>query len=209
MTERPRTADDVPRDIDGAQPSDHDRVREPSPANVAPESVGVVRIESGDWQNEPSMTDYRAEWLTDVLVERATWGDLATPLPVDPELGNVVVGAKGYVWARFWFRREGWLVEKYFTDQGALIGFYSPICGPIEYHTGKLSTELYGLALWIAESGRVTVLGEGHFDEGVDTGAVTPVAREQAEFRIRELTTLTAQRRFPPAFVRNFDIITT
>ena len=89
-----------------------------------------------------------------------------------------------------------------------MIGFFSPICGPIEYHAGKLATDLVGLALWIAGSGRVTVMGEDGFDADVAANRITPVAREQAEFRIRELTTLTAQRKFPPAFVRNFDIIT-
>lgn len=153
------------------------------------------------------MRDYRAEWLTDVLVERATWGELDEPFPLDPELGNTVVAAPGHVWARFWFRREGWIVEKYFTARGEVIGFYSPICGPIEYHSGRLVADLYGLALWITQAGRVTVLGEREFDRDVAAGVVTPVGREHAEFRIRELTTLTAQRRFPPAFVRNFDIV--
>lgn len=176
-------------------------------ATAASVGGGLARIESGEWQDEPLMRDYRTEWLTDVLVERATWAPMTSPLPVDPDMGGVVIGAEGYVWARFWFRREGWVVEKYFSDQSAVIGFYAPVCGPIEYHSGKLAADLYGLGLWISDSGRVTVLGERDFDEDVADGRVTPVAREQAEFRIRELTTLTAQRRFPPAFVRNFDII--
>jgi hypothetical protein len=67
----------------------------------------VVRIESGEWQHEPFMRDYRAEWLTDVLVERATWGELESPLPIDPELGSVVVGAPGYVWGAFLVSARG------------------------------------------------------------------------------------------------------
>lgn len=153
------------------------------------------------------MEDYRAEWLTDVLVERVTWSESAQEEQIDGVPGNVTIAAPGYVWARFWFRREGWIVEKYFDVSGDPVGFYAPICGPIEYHTGRLGADVYGLALWMGELGRVIVLGEEAFDEATSQGRVTPVAQEQAEHRIRELTTLTAQKRFPPAFVRNFGIV--
>lgn len=169
----------------------------------------LERIESGAWQHESFMVDYRAEWLTDVLVERATCGPEISPLAVvDGSLRAPVVAQPGVVWARFWFRREGWIVEKYFSPLGRILGFYAPICGPIEYSTGHLMTDWYSLALWISEQGRVTVLGEQAFDEASAMGSLPPVAEEQAELRIRELTTLTAQKRFPPAFVRNFGIVT-
>jgi hypothetical protein len=169
----------------------------------------LERIESGTWQRESYLVDYRAEWLTDVLVERATCGDEITPLAViDGGLRAPVVAQVGVVWTRFWFRREGWIIEKYFGPTGRVLGFYAPICGPIEYHSGYLSADWYGLALWISEQWRVTVLGEQQFELASATGTLSPVAEEQAELRIRELTTLTAQRRFPPAFVRNFGIVT-
>lgn len=169
----------------------------------------LERIESGTWQRASYMMDYRAEWLTDVLVERATCGSEISPTAVvDGGLRAPLVAQAGVVWTRFWFRREGWLIEKYFSPLGRIMGFYAPICGPIEYHTGYLATEWYGLALWISEQWRVTVLGEQQFDQASADGILPPVALEQAEHRIRELTTLTAQRRFPPAFVRNFGIMT-
>jgi len=166
-------------------------------------------IESGAWQRASYMLDYRAEWLTDVLVERATCGGEISPLVVvDGGLRPPVVAQVGVVWARFWFRREGWLIEKYFSQAGRIIGFYAPICGPIEYHSGFLAADWYGLALWISEHWRVTVLGEQQFDQAAAVGNLPPVAEELAEQRIRELTTLTAQRRFPPALVRNFGVVT-
>jgi hypothetical protein len=70
-----------------------------------------------------------------------------------------------------------------------------------------LAADWYGLALWISEHWRVTVLGEQQFDQAAAVGNLPPVAEELAEQRIRELTTLTAQRRFPPALVRNFGIV--
>lgn len=169
----------------------------------------LERIESGTWQRASYMVDYRAEWLTDVLVERATCGDEISPLAVmDSGSRAPAVAQVGVVWTRFWFRREGWLIEKYFSPLGRILGFYAPICGAIEYHTGYLSADWYGLGLWVSEQWRVTVMGEQQFDQAYAAGTLAPVAKEQAEHRIRELTTLTAQRRFPPAFVRNFGIVT-
>jgi hypothetical protein len=164
-------------------------------------------IESGEWQRDPEMGDYRAEWLTDVLVERATLQPQAGERTLGPELAQVVIGRPGCVWARFWFRREGWVIEKYFDVRGRTLGYLAPVCGPIDHHSGKLTADLYGLQLWVAETGRVTVLGEASFDRAAQSGRVAPVALEQAEMRIRELTTMIAQRRFPPAFVRNFGIV--
>ena len=62
------------------------------------------------------------------------------------------------------------------------------------------------LGLWITEEGRVTVQNEESFDRAVRRGEMTPVEAEQAELLIRELTTSTAQKRFPPPFVRNFTL---
>jgi predicted RNA-binding protein associated with RNAse of E/G family len=167
----------------------------------------LERIESGSWQRDPDMGDYRAEWLTDVLVERATLQPHAATRTLGPGMENVVIGQPGFVWARFWFRREGWVVEKYFDQRGRTVGYYAPVCGVIDHQNGRLAVDAYGLGLWQADSGRVTVMGEERFDHGAETGDVTPVVLEQAEQRIRELTTMTAQRRFPPAFVRNFGIL--
>ena len=30
-------------------------------------------LTNGGWQSHPEMTDYRAEWLSSLLVERANW----------------------------------------------------------------------------------------------------------------------------------------
>ncbi|HXF59971.1 MAG TPA: hypothetical protein VNK95_00055 [Caldilineaceae bacterium] len=169
--------------------------------------VKIARIESGEWQRWPEIDDYRAEWLTDVLVERATWRAGVGARKVSSELSGIIGAKAGYIWVRFWFRREDQVVEKYFTDKGQVIGYYLPVCMPLEQHGAHMRTEQLGLALWIDPEGRVTVLGEESFEAAAQKGTLTPVAQEQAEHRIRELTTATAQRRFPPAFARNFMIL--
>jgi hypothetical protein len=78
---------------------------------------------------------------------------------------------------------------------------------PLEQHGSQLAVDTLGLALWVDMQGRVTVLGETAFEASVEDGSLSPVAQEQAEQRIRELTTLLAQRHFPPPFVRNFAIV--
>lgn len=164
-------------------------------------------VESGEWRRCAAMEDYRGEWLTDVFVERATWRSDVPLQTVSAELSHPVVVRPGYVWARFWFRREGQVVEKYFSAKGRPLGYFVPVCMPFEQHGNQLSADILGLALWVAIDGRVTVLGEAEFDAAIGTGRMAPVIQEHAEMRIRELTTLVAQRQFPPAMVRNFTIV--
>ena len=84
----------------------------------------LERIVSGTWQRTDYMLDYRAEWLTDVLVERATCSAEISPMAVvEGGLRPPVVAQPDVVWTRFWFRREGWLIEKYFSPAGRIMGF--------------------------------------------------------------------------------------
>lgn len=41
-------------------------------------SASLPIIASGDWQRQAHLSDYRYEWLNDMLVERATW-DASAP----------------------------------------------------------------------------------------------------------------------------------
>jgi predicted RNA-binding protein associated with RNAse of E/G family len=164
-------------------------------------------IESGEWRDWREMEDYRAEWLTDVLVERATWCAGAAVRTLSPELGWMVAAKPRFIWVRFWFSREDLLVEKYFNDKGCAVGYYVPVCMPLVQEENRMTAQPLGLALWIDPTGRVTVLGEPGFEAATKSGNLTPVAQEQAEHRIRELTTAAAQRRLPPALARNFAVI--
>jgi uncharacterized protein len=160
-------------------------------------------LNNGEWQAEPQFTDYRSEWLSEILIERALW----TPDALVQRLGPVVIAAPNYVWLRFWLVSNDLLVEKYFDDTGQAVGYYAPICVSLQRKAGKLRMKLLTLAVWIEPDGRVTVLNEAEFDKLVSQGEVTPVEAEQAEQRIRELTTAIGQKRFPPAIVRNFEIV--
>lgn len=159
-------------------------------------------LTSGGWRNHPEMTDYRAEWLSNLLVERANWTDGAFPR----HFGGVQVAGPGYVWFRFWLPEQEQVVEKYFDPDGESVGVYVPVTEDLERRGDQWRTVELVLALWLQPNGRVSVLREDDFEEAVEREILTPVAVERAERRIRELTTAIAQEQFPPPLVRNFEL---
>ncbi len=159
-------------------------------------------ITNGVWQSVAQMTDYRAEWFSEMLVERATWSSDAE----EQFIGGHMIVQPGAVWLRFWLLESELMVEKYFDASGQLLGFYVPISMPLQRRVSTLRIITLVLALWIQPDERVTVLHEAEFDQAVADGVITPVEAEQAEQRIRELTLFVVQKRFPPAMVRNFTI---
>lgn len=155
---------------------------------------------SGEWQTLPHLTDYRVEWLSNMMVERVSWGETA---PMQQVAGQTIAGP-GYIWLRFWLLEQAVVVEKYFDQQRQPIGYYLPICLPTQRRSNRLQAVSLYLALWLTHAGRLTVLHEAQFDEAVTAGNLTPVEIEHAEHQIREFTTALARTSFPPAFVRNF-----
>lgn len=160
-------------------------------------------IASGDWDRDPLMSDYHAEWLSDMLVERATWTSHVGAHLVNHQ----VVGAPGYVWFRFWLANGEHILEKYFDDHGQPLGMYACIGMSVPHRGRGLSMLNLLLGLWITEDGRITVLNEPEFDAAVDNGAISPVEAEHAEQQIREVTMAIASRRYPPPIVRNLTIV--
>jgi predicted RNA-binding protein associated with RNAse of E/G family len=161
---------------------------------------GLRNIVSGEWRNKPYLTDYRVEWLSNMMVERVCW-DAASP---PQQIAGLVIAGPGYIWARFWLLEQAVLVEKYFDQQGQPIGYYLPICLPVQRRNNQLQAFPLYLALWSTPDGRLTVLDEDRFDEAAATGDLTPVETEHAEHQIREFTTALSRSTFPPALVRNF-----
>lgn len=165
-------------------------------------------IESGEWQFEETVKDYRAEWPGNMLVERATWGP-NTPTMMTVKLQGSepeVIAAADYIWFRFWLAEDEQIVERYFSPSGEPLGSYLPITMELEKKGQSFQAIGLILGLWIAKDGRVTVLNEADFDASVASGDVNPVESERAELRIRAMTSALSQKRFPPALVRNFTI---
>lgn len=163
--------------------------------------MDVLRnLVSGEWQEMAHLTDYRVEWLSNMMVERVTWD---TTAPTN-QIGGQVIASPGYIWLRFWLLEQEVVLEKYFDPQRQVIGYYLPVCLPVQRRSNRLQALSLYLALWLIPDGRVTVLHEERFDEAVASGEMTPVEAEHAEYQIRELTTALGRGTFPPAIIRNF-----
>ncbi len=157
---------------------------------------------SGEWNENAAMTDYRAEWFNSLLVERTAWTAQAPTV----ELHDTIIGAPGFVWFRFWLPDLDQMVEKYFNAEGTAIGLFLPVCRPLQredkaYHTSDLI-----LAIWYNADKRVFVLREEEFEDCVRDQSISSQEAERAETRIRELTAAIFREEFPPPLVRNFAI---
>jgi predicted RNA-binding protein associated with RNAse of E/G family len=149
------------------------------------------------------MRDYRAEWLNELLVERAVW---TADAPVRT-LDHATIAGPGYVWFRFWLAEGEYLVEKYFDPQGRSLGMYARVAMLVPYNgRGYRALDLM-LGLWIMPSMRVVVYNEREFDASVRSGVIAPAEAHHAEHQIREMTLGIAHKRFPPGLVRNFSVV--
>ena len=162
----------------------------------------LTYISSGAWQNVPDMVDYRSEWLTGMLVERATWA----PGAPEQRVGNLVVGAPGYVWFRFWLQESEQIVEKYFDTDKKMVGYYAPICAAWRRRETRLIAPSLILGLWLQQSGRLTVMFEDVVERAAAAEDLTPLEVEQAEQRVRELTLAIHRQKWPPAMVKGLEL---
>lgn len=159
-------------------------------------------IRSGEWRDAPYIADYRSEWLSSLLVERATWQPDAEPHSVN----GIQIGGPEWTWFRFWLPEPRQIVDKYFNAQGEAVGIYMPISDHIERQDEQYQALHLLLGLWLLPSGRLTVTGEDGFEEAIRRGELTPDQIQRAESRIREMTVEINRDRLPPPLIRNFAI---
>jgi hypothetical protein len=162
---------------------------------------------SGMWAGEGWVVDYRAEWLGEMLIERAT---VSTDSGAHPALDSWY----GSDWARpgtdvvrFWLLAENQVIDKVVGVRGAALGYFMPVTTPLERTGERVAARALYLGMQVDSEWRITVTGEKDFDSAVARGDLTPVEIEHAECRIREMTAAAAARLLPTAFVRNFAIL--
>jgi predicted RNA-binding protein associated with RNAse of E/G family len=177
-------------------------VTESQTEQIQPRRSQLRVFRSGEWRSHPQMTDYRSEWLSDLLVERATWRHDADIY----KLGGIEVARPQGIWFRFWLPEQQQLVDKYFNEDGSTIGLYMPITDPIQRGSkGSTATHLV-LGVWLTPQGHMTVIGEELFDAAVKAGLISKQRAIHAETRIRELNAEISKERMPPTLIRNFSI---
>jgi predicted RNA-binding protein associated with RNAse of E/G family len=152
---------------------------------------------------DPSaLRDYRSEQLGDILIERIIWDEL----PVPRRLAGEIVAGRGFVWFRFWLPGEDQVVERYYDDQGRLIGTQIDVCTSLICDEHGWHAEDLILDIWISPDERVTIHNEDAFDRAVLLGELDSAQAARAERHVRQLTTAIARQRFPPPLVRNWRI---
>ncbi len=159
-------------------------------------------IRSGEWQALPGIADYLAGLIDDVLIERAVWSQAAGRQAA----GGRVLAGPGHIWYRFWLWRDDQVVERYFDAGGQPLGTQVDLCMPMQISEREWTARDLLLDIWISPQGQVTVSNEAAFDAAVSSGYLTVDEASWAEEHVRRLTAAIAQRRFPPAMVRNWQV---
>ena len=161
----------------------------------------MATIRSGEWQSLPGVADYLAGLIDDVLIERAIWG-----VPTAMAGNGRAPAGTGHIWYRFWLWRDDQVVERYFDAQGQALGTQVDLCMPLQVGEREWTARDLLLDIWISPEGRVTVSNEAAFEAAVSNGQLTDDEARWAEEHVRRLTAAIAQRRFPPAMVRNWQV---
>ena len=159
-------------------------------------------IRSGEWRSLAGARHYLAGLLDDLLIERVIWGDGAETAAA----GGSLPARPGQVWYRFWLWRDDQVVERYFDAAGQPLGTQIDVCMPIRVAEEGWAARDLLLDIWIAPDGRVTVRREAEFEAAAAAGLFSQDEITWAEEHVRRLTTAIAQRRFPPAMVRNWQV---
>lgn len=165
-------------------------------------TTSLQTIYSGEWRDHPQVANYRAEWLSGLLVERVRWQEEVDPILLE----GIQIRQPSGVWFRFWLPEPRQVVEKYFNTAGETIGIYMPVSDPIQLQSEQYTTTHLFLGLWLAPSGRLTVVGEDAFEDAIEQEQLSEEQIRWAEARIREITADIHQDRLPPPLIRNFSI---
>lgn len=160
------------------------------------------KIVSGVLGDPAYVTQYRLEYLGDVIVERVVW----RYLPAPRTLFGRVVADSGTVWFRFWLPQHDQVVERYFRSSGEPLGTHIDLSGPLVCGLEGCEADDYILDIEMDPVGRVTVHNEDEFERAVLLGELTSEQADKAETHLRGLTAAIARNRFPPPLVRNWRI---
>lgn len=163
----------------------------------------MAQIRSGEWQGLPGVADYLAGLIDDVLIERAVWSQAAAKTSA---AGGRVLAGPGHIWYRFWLWRDDQVVERYFDARGQALGTQVDLCMPLQISEREWTARDLLLDIWISPQGQVTVSNEVAFEAAVGDGQLSEEEAHWAEEHVRRLTGAIAQRRFPPAMVRNWQV---
>lgn len=159
------------------------------------------KLVSGALGEAGRMEDGRAVWLSEVLVERATWG------PGEAHyIGATRIADEGYIWVRFWLPQDEAVVTRVFDPEQRPVGTLIDVTMPLLREADSFETSDLVLDIWITPEERVVIFSEDAFEEAVQDKVLAAGEAKRAERHLRDLTAKIARRAFPPALVRNFQL---
>ncbi len=147
-----------------------------------------------------AVANYERFMTGSTLVEEFWWGEL--PQPLHNTL--LEIADTGWVWARFWLRDQGVVLDRIFNNDLKTVGTHIDVTTPILVEDGTWSTTDLLLDIWLWPDGMVTLLREDHFDQSYIQGHVSQADAERAEEHIRDITRWIATEEFPPAWVMQY-----
>ena len=162
------------------------------------------KLVSGTLGESGRMQDDRAVWLSEVLVERATWGPGEVHF-----IGTTRIVDEGFIWVRFWLPQDEAVVTRVFDSEQDPVGTLIDVTMPLLKATESFEALDLFLDIWITPEERVVVFSEDEFEEAVRENVLTAGEAKRAEHHLRDLTTKIARHAFPPPLVRNFQLEST
>jgi len=122
------------------------------------------------------------EWISDTLaIGTETWGELDKPWQQD----DTVIALPGYIWRTRWEVGRPYIINKFFDNNGHLVGIYCDICRPVEKIGGGLAFDDLYLDVWQVPGYEPVILDEYELDEAISAGYVrseeAAVIRRHAE----------------------------
>lgn len=154
------------------------------------DGLGRASLRQEEWERHPDTIDYQAEDTQRMLMEKARY------VSSGPGLSGTKV--------RFWLKWDGRVVEKFFTASLDAVGYWMPVCTGFDAARTPYETQATYLSILVSAQRRIVVAGENAL-----AAAQLPAAEADAlQARLKALRYECLSRKFPPAIIRNFELVT-
>lgn len=127
-------------------------------------------------------TTKQLEWSSDRLAfGTETWGEMEKPWKQD----KTIIALPEYVWRTRWEVDKPFIINKYFDNNGKLVGIYCDICRPVEKVENGLAFDDLYLDVWQVPGRMPIILDEDELEKAKKAGYISSeeavTARQCAE----------------------------
>ena len=155
--------------------------------------VGRVELLQEQWKNDPDSLDYVCVDTQRMVMEKTRFI-------------NREAGLSG-VRVRFWLKDQNTVVDMHFTPRLECAGWYMPVTMGFNVNSFPYQTETAFVGLAVSAKRKIVVTGEQSLATALSSDAVTEQQAHNWREQLRHLRREFMARRFPPAIVRNFTLV--